>query len=652
MGPDRPTSPGAPAAGAPTDFQSAGGDVPTFELPVPVPRPPDPAAALAALGPGHRLGDFDLDRELGAGAFARVFLARQSSLGRVVALKVTAHRLGEARTLAGLEHDHIVRVFSEDGAESGLRLLCMQYVPGLTLQRLMAELAARGPGWTGRDLLDVLDRSAIEPVALDPAALRERELLAQSDGPEVVCWMGARLAEALAHAHDKGVLHRDIKPANILVNRYGRPPLADFNMASDARDDGGAFGGTVGYMAPEHLDALDPAHPAGPDVVDRRSDVYALGLVLFELLAGRRPWDAPAGGYRAADLPALAARRRAGAPSVAAYRPDVPTVLDRAVRRCLEPDPAARYQSAADLAESLDGCRDWRRADRAMPSPDRVTRAARRFPLLMGVTLPILPHLAGSAAHIGYNRVRLRAEVGEGSFQGEMLTALGVGYAASVFLVTGVAAYLLTRPIARALWLLRAGAGDIEPRVAAARRYALRVPLISLGLSALGWVPGMFLTPLALHLIAGPVGREVFAHFAVSFALAGFIALPYNLFAAQFLVLRGAYPVCWADARRFREQAGRELAGEARRVRRFRWLACLVPLAAAGLLAGASPEQFTPGFRLLMSALVVSGVAGIALALAVGDQLNLTLNALAGSPRPAGDPAPAGSAGPPTDPGE
>lgn len=142
-------------------------------------------------------------------------------------------------------------------------------------------------------------------MALDPAALRDREFLAGCDFVEAVCWLGARLAEALAYAHSLGVLHRDIKPANVLLNQYGRPMLADFNIATVASGAGGkegSLGGTLAYMAPEHLDAFMLRDAAAGDAVKEPADIYSLGLVLFELLCGCRPFvchDVPTGGTSA-----------------------------------------------------------------------------------------------------------------------------------------------------------------------------------------------------------------------------------------------------------------------------------------------------------------------------------------------------------------
>src|SRR5262249_39679668 len=158
--------------------------------------------------------------------------------------------------------NHIVQVFSEVvDPENNLRLLCMQYVPGTTLHCLIRELRRCDRKlWSGKAMLEIIDRQGSQPAILDPAALRGREILDRADFTEAVCWIGGRLAEALAHAHAQHVLHRDIKPANILLSRYGRPMLVDFNVALDPDRvrgaSGSVFGGTLGYMSPEHLDAF------------------------------------------------------------------------------------------------------------------------------------------------------------------------------------------------------------------------------------------------------------------------------------------------------------------------------------------------------------------------------------------------------------
>src|SRR5581483_2334416 len=168
-----------------------------------------------------------------------------------------------------------------------------------------------------------------------------------------VLWLGARLADGLAHAHERGILHHDLKPANVLLTDDGQPLLLDFNLAEDTKRRAvagvAALGGTLPYMAPEQLDALQDR--AG--TVDARGDLYALGVILYELLTTRHPFPPPKGPMHS-ELPRLmAAERRRGAPEVRRWNPAVTSAVESIVRHCLEADPACRYQSAAELREDL-----------------------------------------------------------------------------------------------------------------------------------------------------------------------------------------------------------------------------------------------------------------------------------------------------------
>jgi serine/threonine protein kinase/tetratricopeptide (TPR) repeat protein len=179
---------------------------------------------------------------------------------------------------------------------------------------------------------------------------------------QAAAWIVARLAEGLDHAHSRGLLHRDLKPANVLLAADGTPMLLDFNLAAESRPQspegeiGRAFlGGTLPYMAPEHLDAFSPQGTTAPHDVDHRADLYALGLILFELLTGEHPFPTPTPppGMSPSDLIRQMIEARRHPPSLRARCPEVPWSFDALVAKCLEFDPGRRYARSRDLAEDL-----------------------------------------------------------------------------------------------------------------------------------------------------------------------------------------------------------------------------------------------------------------------------------------------------------
>jgi serine/threonine protein kinase/tetratricopeptide (TPR) repeat protein len=310
------------------------------------------ARALMALPTeGFHVPGFRLLRELGRGAFARVYLARQEDLAqRLVALKVAIDLRGESQTLAQLQHTNIVPVYSVH-SDPPFQVLCMPYFGGTTLADARSELAKlpRQPE-SGRWLVEVLAARAAESGAAADGTLT---MLSRMRYVDAVLWLGARLAEALAHAHERGILHGDLKPANVLLSDEGRPMLLDFNLAADAGLRGRAaaamVGGTLPYMAPEQLAAFrDGRHRA-----DARGDVYALGLILFEMLGGGYPFPLRRGPV-AGLLDPMIADREAAPPDVRRRNPAVSPAGASILRRCLEPDPARRYPSARALREDLE----------------------------------------------------------------------------------------------------------------------------------------------------------------------------------------------------------------------------------------------------------------------------------------------------------
>jgi serine/threonine protein kinase/predicted Zn-dependent protease len=367
------------------------------------------AAGAAAQGSlpeaGQTIAGFYLVEELGRGAFARVFLARERQLAdRSVALKVTRKGSREPQALARLQHTNIVPVHSHrvDPA-TGLHLLCMPYFGRITLARVLAEVRQDEKVLTGASLIEALDR--LEDAADPPGAKRSpcRVALVSRTYAQAVAWWAARLAEALEHAHARGILHRDIKPSNVLIMDDGMPMLLDFNLAresvlSSGDDSAGAgdvtLGGTVDYMAPEHLEALAEGVSDG---VDGRSDVYGLGVLIYEAVGGKKPFLPPRRGRSVFDCLLKAAHERRKDPAVLFQdNATIPPPLEAVIRRCLEPEPKERYQLAAHLAADLRAVADdLPLAHAREPVLSRIGRRVRRNRRRLAMAAIIL--LAGAA---------------------------------------------------------------------------------------------------------------------------------------------------------------------------------------------------------------------------------------------------------------
>lgn len=353
---------------------------------------------------GDDFAEFELLSELGRGAFARVFLARQRSLaGRLVALKITAGPTGEPQHLARLQHGNIVPVFSAH-AEGPLTGLCMPYLGNTTLadvargvwrplrtRRAVAPSSAsetaasrisvsqavmqrRDSPKSGRSIVSTLNArrslistlpgshaAVVEATATQPTS-RLLDQLESSSYVEAVVRLVARVADGLAHAHDRGVVHHDLKPANILLADDGEPLILDFNLASRTGPESAGMamvGGTLPYMAPEQLRLLlaTPGKSSStlpdPKVVDDpRSDLFSLGIVLYELLVGCTPHELRGGTLETVTSDLLKAWS-GNCPAPRSVNAAVPRALDAITRKCLAVDIEARYQSARELADDL-----------------------------------------------------------------------------------------------------------------------------------------------------------------------------------------------------------------------------------------------------------------------------------------------------------
>ena len=336
-----------------THFRSA--TAPRTDVPLAKPSP-------AALSPGDRLGDFQLLTPLGAGTFATVFLAKQLTLERLVALKVTTQASNEPQTLAQLDHPNIVRVYDQRQLnDPPWNLLYMEVVPGGTLRDVFSHVRGTDPNRrTGQLLIHSVDRHLGSCGAAPPESSPPRDWFAAAPWPLSVCQLGAQLADGLAFAHSKGVFHRDIKPANVLLTPEGTPKLADFNISFHGgrvgEDPADTFGGSLAYMSPEQLEACHPVLKGAPRQVREASDIYAMGILLWELLCGRRPF--PDGDKTSGTLALLQRmidqRRRVNWSSLAQQLPnDCPASLREVLRKCLQPCQDDRFGSAEELGGTV-----------------------------------------------------------------------------------------------------------------------------------------------------------------------------------------------------------------------------------------------------------------------------------------------------------
>jgi len=310
----------------------------------------DPRAELPA---PSRLGEFEIVREIGRGGMGIVYEAQQPSLKRRVALKVLPPALArdprrrarfqrEAEAAARLRHPGIVPVFSV-GEAGGAPFFAMELVDGRPLSEI---LRAR--------------REGAESGEADPTGA----LRTPGSWRSWALATAARLAEALSYAHAHGILHRDVKPANILVEAQGTPRLTDFGIALDLDaselTQTGEVCGSPCYMSPEQ--AFRREQP-----LDERSDVYSLGVTLYEMLLGRLPYAGTTSAEYFGSLHsgALVAPRRVD--------PELPAAIEAVLLRALERDPHRRYASAAEFAADLEALG----AGRAPATPRRSSGARR-----------------------------------------------------------------------------------------------------------------------------------------------------------------------------------------------------------------------------------------------------------------------------------
>ncbi|WP_245672363.1 serine/threonine-protein kinase [Nocardia anaemiae] len=502
---------------------------------------------LTGLDVGDRIDDFDLLLNLGSGAFARVFLARQRSMERLVALKISHNHGSEPQMLAQLDHPYIVRVFDKRLlAERDLKLLYMEYVPGGTLLSLLQRAAETEPGLrSGQLLLDVVDEVLGEK-GIRPTESEARDAIAALSWPETVAWLGRRLAEALDYAAQRGVLHRDIKPANVLLTVDGVPKLADFNISFSDHIAGASpaayFGGSLAYMSPEQLEACHPQLPGRAEDLDGRSDIYALGVMLWELLTGRRPFDDETDiGDSATSLERMLAHRRRGIrhSDLDELPLDCPATLRRVLTTCLAPRAADRWASSGELAQQLELCLDARARDLVDPPHGSVRQRLALKPVPVVTTAIIIGQVLALFYLYGHNLTLLNIHLpaaGKPTFT-RMVAIVGVSFHV-VF--PGLIIYL-SRNVIAVPWGMRKGRRYSTEFLARTRSDTLACGERTTRITWAGWVLSLIVLGTTV-LMVSELSAGLVVNIFTTHLICGAIAAVYPYFLVNYHVVRWYYP--------------------------------------------------------------------------------------------------------------
>lgn len=504
---------------------------------------------------GRTIDDFRLLRILGQGAFAKVMLAEQLSMQRLVALKISDGSTAESRTMARLDHPNIVRVFDQRQLpDDGPHLLYMQYLPGGTLADVLRRMdVVPREQWSGKMLLESVDTCLLAASQLVPERSAVRDWLARASWPTVVAWMGVQLGHALEAAHRQGVLHRDVKPANVLLSSEGIPKLADFNVsfadATQLSEGASAMGGSVAYMSPEHLCAIGYAsfsdfgsrsgeQPAACNEDVRESaDVYSMGLMLWELWQGERPFpDVPSTKGHADRLARQLARRREPPRAPRAPRSASERALEQTLRQALAPTPSQRPGSGGEFSARLRLALHPDAAAIFDPPPDgRLGRLQRFSPWWFAPAIILLPNIAAGCFNFAYNyREIILGHVGmRPGFEKLAMTVNAFAFPLGAALMIYFA-----RPVIQAV--ATAAQGKVVP--SAAIDTTLRLSQRAAWIGGALWLAAALIYPAVLSYWYPQFTPADALHFFGSLLVCGGVAMAYPFFGLTVLNTLVYYP--------------------------------------------------------------------------------------------------------------
>ncbi|KAA8889739.1 protein kinase [Nocardia colli] len=426
------------------------------------------------------------------------------------------------------------------------RLVYMQYLPGGTAIGVLAQRRTGPESDGGALLLRAIDAAMEAKGEIRPSDSSVRSEIATLSWPETVAWVGRRLADALDYAEHHGVLHHDLKPANVLFTAEGIPKLADFALSESGprpaavnpaqhEDD------SLPYRSPEQLARLlDPALPAP----GTRSDIYSLGVLLWEMLTGASPFEDT---RQTGDTPAetharMLDVRRAGVTETAlAQLPaDTPAALRRVLLDCLHADPKRRWRNGAELAGQLDLCLDARARNLADPPPTSLAHRARGWLIPFAALCIGVPNVLASWYNIQLNQSLIIDRMSADD-QAKFAT-VGLVNNLIAFPVAAILLIFLTRRPLTIGFRLARGREYSARTLAKARRDTLLMGdwavLVPFGF----WLAAGVIWPLGLAFTGVDLPPKTFLHFFAAQVVCAAIALAYPFFPIMVYAVRSVYP--------------------------------------------------------------------------------------------------------------
>jgi serine/threonine protein kinase len=558
------------------------------------------------LSVGSKIDDFEIIRTLGKGVFAHVYLSKQLSMSRLVALKVSRGTGDEPQALAQFDHPNIVRVFDQRLLhEIDIHLLYMQFHPGGTLLDVVRQVGiADRASLSGQLMLNTIDFNLLKSAQIVPDRSDIRGWIANADWPRLVAWTGIQLAIALQEAHDCGIFHRDVKPANVLLTAEGIPQLADFNVSfAGAAGRAGAastFGGSVGYMSPEHLRAISPSSLAPADSVRERSDLYSLGVLLWELWQGHRPFACASSSDSWTELieDQLNARERdlldPQRDGSASER-----VLESTLRAVLSTDPNDRPSSGIEMAGRLRLAMHPEAAQLFDPAQNSLaSRLSRISPWWFATAFILIPNIAAGWFNYQYNNHEImKPETRAG------LHEISIWVNSIAFPLAVVLMIWYTRASVKALRRATEGLPVTSDDLSETLDLGHRAAMIGGGC----WMIAGIVYPILLRAKFPDFSTQDASHFFVSLLICGGVAMIYPLFCWSLLATYVYYPRMvrpTMEEPNFDVNARKMVA----RSESYLLIAAIIPLLGATLMI--SGESQARGYMLTAIAAGIVGLLG------------------------------------------